>query len=59
MRKVGARVPVAVRVSLEEDSAGRMFRCIGSNGERGGEVGEVENGFREEEVFEGVEGSLT
>ena len=52
-------MPVAVRVSLEEDSAGRMFRCIGSNGERGGEVGEVENGFREEEVFEGVEGSLT
>ena len=52
-------MPVAVGVSLEEDSTRRMFRCISSNGKRGGEVGEVENGFGEEEAFEGVEGGLT
>ena len=52
-------MPVTVGVGLEEDSAGRIFRCVGSNGKRGGEVREVENRFREEEAFEGVEGGLT
>ena len=52
-------MPITVGVGLEEDSAGHIFRRLGSNGERGGEVREVENGFREEEAFEGVEGGLT
>ena len=51
-------MPVAVGVSLEEDSTGRMFRCISGDGERGGEVGEMENGFGEEETFKGVERGL-
>ena len=36
-----------------------MFRCIGGNGEGGGEVREVKDGFGEEEAFEGVERRLT
>ena len=52
-------MPVTVGVGLEENSTGCMFRCISGNSERSGEVREVENGFREEEAFEGVEGGLT
>ena len=36
-----------------------MFRCIGGNGEGGGEVKEAKDGFGEEEAFEGVERRLT
>ena len=45
LREVGARVPVAVGVGLEENSTGRIFRCISGDGERGGEIREVENRF--------------
>ena len=51
-------MPVAIGVSLEENSTGRMFRHVSGNGERGGEVGEVENGFREEETLKGIERGL-
>ena len=59
LREVGAGVPITVGVGLEEDGVGCMFRCISGNGEGGGEVREVENGFREEEMFKGVERGLT
>ena len=52
-------MPVTVGVGLEENSTGCMFRCISGNSERSGEVREVENGFREEETFKGVERGLT
>ena len=52
-------MPVTVGVGLEEDSARCMFRCISGNGEGGGEIREVKDGFREEETFEAVEGGLT
>ena len=45
LREVRARMPVTVGVGLEEDGAGCIFRCVGSNGEGCGEVREVENGF--------------
>ena len=51
-------MPVAVGVGLEEDGTRRMFGSIRSDGEGGREVREVEDGFREEEAFEGVEGGL-
>ena len=35
LREVGAGVPVAIGVGLEEDSAGCMFRCISGDSERG------------------------
>jgi len=56
--KVGAGVPVAVRVGLEENPSRRGFRGIGGNGERCREVWEMEDWFRQEEGFEGVEGFL-
>ena len=58
LQEVGARVPVTVGVGLEENSTGHVFRRISGNGERGGEIREVENGFREEETFKGIEGGL-
>ena len=51
-------MPVTVRVSLEENGTGCIFRHVSGNGERGGEVGEMENGFREEETFKGVKRGL-
>ena len=45
LREVGARVPVAVGVGLEENSTGCIFRRVSGNGERGGEIREVENRF--------------
>jgi len=57
--EVGTGVPIAVRVGLEEDSARCVFRGIGSDGERGGGVGEVKDWFGQEEGFQGVEGGLT
>ena len=59
LREIGARVPVSVGVGLEEDSTRCMFRHISGYGERGREIGEVKDGFREEETFEGVKGGLT
>ena len=35
LRKIGTRVPVPIRISLERDGAGCVFRCIGGNGEGG------------------------
>ena len=51
-------MPATVGVGLEENGTGCMFGRISGNGERGGEVREVENGFREEETFKGVERGL-
>ena len=51
-------MPVTVGVGLEEDGAGRVFGCVGGDGEGGGEIGEVEDGFCEEEAFEGIKGGL-
>jgi len=56
--KVGTGVPIAVRVGLEEYSSGRRLRGIGGDGERCGEIWEMEDWFRQEEGFEGVEGFL-
>ena len=44
-------MPVAVGVSLEEDGTRRMLGCVSGNSEGGGEIGEMEDGFREEEAF--------
>ena len=44
-------MPVAVGVGLEEDGTRRMFGCVSGNSEGGGEIREVEDGFREEEAF--------
>ena len=44
-------MPVPIGVSLEEDSARRVFQSVSSNGEGGGEVGKVEDWFRQEQVF--------
>ena len=46
MGKVRARVPISIGVGLEEDGAGREFGGIGSDGEGGGEIREMEDGFR-------------
>ena len=51
-------MPIAVGVGLKEDGARRMFGGVRGDGERGGEVREVEDGFGEEEALEGVEGGL-
>jgi len=56
--KVGAGVPIAIRVSLEEYSSGRGFRGVGGDGERCGEIREMEDWFRQEKGLEGVEGVL-
>ena len=58
LQEIGAGVPVAVGVGLEKNSTGRIFRRISGNGERGGEIREVENGLREEETFKRVERGL-
>ena len=58
LREVGARVSVAVRVSLEEDSTGCILECISGNGERGGEIREVEDRFQEEKTLKGVKRGL-
>ena len=51
-------MPITIGVSLEEDGSRRVFRGIHGDREGGREVGEVEDGFREEKTFEGVEGGL-
>ena len=56
--EVGAGVPVSVRVGLEENPSRRRFRGVGGDGERCGEVREMEDWFQQEEGFEGVEGFL-
>ena len=59
LREIGARVPVAVGVGLEENGTGCIFGCISGNGEGGGEIREVENRFGKEEMLKGVERGLT
>ena len=59
LREVGAGVPVAVGVSLKEDSARCVFRGVRGDSEGGGEVGEVKDGFGEEKMLEGLKGGLT
>ena len=44
-------MPVAVGVSLEENSTGCIFGRISGNGEWGGEIREVEDEFGEEEML--------
>ena len=51
-------MPVSVGIGLKEDSTRCVFRGISGNGEGGGEVWEVEDGFGEEETLEGIEGGL-
>ena len=51
-------MPIAVGVSLEEYSSGRIFRGVGGDGEGCGEIREMEDRFRQEKGFKGVEGSL-
>ena len=58
LREVGARLPIAVGVSLEEDGARHVFGCVGGNGEGGGEVREAGDRFCEEKTFEGIKGGL-
>ena len=59
LQEVGAGMPIAIGVGLEEDGARRVFRGVRGNREGGREVGEVKDRFGEEETFEGVEGGLT
>ena len=59
LREVRARVPVAIRISLEEDGARGVLGDVGGNGEGLDEVGEVEDGARQEELLQLVEGLLT
>ena len=40
-------MPVSIRVGLEEDCSGHVLRSIGGYGEGDGQVGEMENRFRE------------
>ena len=58
LQQVGAGVPIAVGVSLEENGARCVFRGVCGNSEGGGEVREVKDGFGEEETFEGLKGGL-
>ena len=51
-------MPIAVGVGLKENGTRHMLGGVRGDGEGGGEVGEVKNGFGEEEVFEGVKGGL-
>ena len=59
LREVGAGMPVAIGVSLEENGARCVLRGVCGDGKRGREVREVKDGFGEEETLEGIKGSLT
>ena len=48
LQQVRAWVPVAVGIGLEEDGARRVFGSVCGDGEGGGEIREVKDGFREE-----------
>ena len=52
-------MPVAIGVGLKKDGTRRVFGGVRSDGERGGEVREVKDGFGEEEALEGFKGRLT
>ena len=52
-------MPIAIRVSLEEDDTRGILRGISGNGEGFGEVWEMEDRARQKEPFELVKGSLT
>ena len=51
-------MPIAVGVGLEKDGARRVFGGVRGNSKGGREVREAEDGFREEETFEGIKGGL-
>ena len=51
-------MPVAVGICLKEDGARCVFRGVCGDGEGGGEVREMKDGFGEEKTFERVEGGL-
>jgi hypothetical protein len=57
--KIGRGMPIAIGVRLEEDGTRSGFRSISGDGEWGREVGHVEDGFAEEQRFQGVESGLT
>ena len=57
--KVGAGVPVAIWVNLEENSTRGILGGISCYGEGGSEVWEVKDRFRQEKGFEGVKWHLT
>ena len=59
LREVGTRMPIAVGVCLEENGARGVLRGIGGNGEGFGEVREMEDGTRQEELLKLIEGLLT
>ena len=51
-------MPFPIGISLEKDGTRCVFGSVGGDGERGRQVGKVEDGFQEEKVFEGVKGRL-
>ena len=51
-------MPVTIGVGLEEDGTRGVLGSIGGDGEGFGEVREVKDRAREEELFEFVKGSL-
>ena len=59
LREIGAGMPIAVGVSLEEDGARGVLGGVGGDGKGFGEVREVEDRARQEELFQLVEGLLT
>ena len=59
LREVRARVPVVIRIGLEEDGARGILGGVGDDSEGLGEVGEVEDGARQEELLQLVKGLLT
>jgi len=56
--EIGAGVPIAIRVGLEEDPSGCVFRGVSGNGEGCREIREMEDWFCQEEGFKGVERGL-
>ena len=52
-------MPIAICIGLKEDGTRGVLRGVGGNGERFGEVREVEDRARQEEFLQGVEGLLT
>ena len=46
--EIGARVPIAVRISLQEDGARGIFGSVSGDGEGGSEVREMKDGLGQE-----------
>jgi hypothetical protein len=49
--EIRTRVPVAIRIGLEEDCTSGISRGVSGDGKRGREVRETEDGFGEEGLF--------